>query len=637
MPNTTDPQTLFSISAGYDPQSDTPAGIPEWGDASQMFTLSQTLIQETGAFVTALEDAAANIFPPVINPSFPSINTPPVPIEATPPDIEVVSWAVPTEPAAFLNTLNVTNIMPGPFAGVSPTLVFGAQPAAFAGVEPTAPNVDTNFIYPTVIPPTLPTAPTLMTLDTVNFNPLVIPTFDIDVPTLVLSPPSVFNYSERAFYTSNELTVLEDSLTSAMTDGTDTGLSPAVLAQQWDAMRERGYRQQADTLAALDRDFEVLGYALPPGSYFDARMKVYTETNYTLESQNREIAIKNAEMHLDNVMKSREMAVNLEGKLIEYYNQISQRSFDAAKYTVESAVTIYNAQVEMYGKQLDGYRTQSMVYETQLKGVQAQIDYYNAQIAFEKTKADIDVALVQAYKTEVDAALAYLQVYQVQVDIIKTEAEVEKLKIDLFNGQIQAFVGQVNAYTAQIEAYKTNVEAQGTIEQVYKTEVDAYAAEVNAATSVINAQVAEYRAQIEAYTAQIEGYKAALQAMVEQARAASLYNQSEVAVYEGEVRANSAYNEALISEWKAIVDTNERVAEVAIKAAEANGQLYISARQLSLDAAKVGAQVMAQLGAAALNAIHWSNTSNWSLSSSGSVSTSVSTSTSTVNENIASV
>lgn len=611
-------------------------GLPEWGDASQMFTISQTLLQGTINFVEGLSGIASGIFAPVINPSFPSIATPPVPITASLPSLEVVSWVVPAQPAAFSGNLSVTNIMPGPFQGVAPTLSFGQAPAAFAGVAPPQPSVNTNFNYPTVVSPALPSAPSLLSLSTITFNPLAIPSFNVNVPVLTLVAPGTFNYSEKQFYSSTELSTVQASLISAMTDDCDTGLSGPVQDALWDRQREREYRQQAAALDALTRDSEVLNYAFPPGSFIDGRIKIQTETNYTIAGLGREIMIKQAELRLENVTKARELAVSLEGKLIDYYNQVCQRSFDASKYAVESAIAIYNAQVEMFKGQLEGYRVQSLVYETQIKGIEAQISELRAQIDFEKTKADINEVQVTAYKTQIDAALATLQVYQVETDIIKVQAEVEKLKVDTYSAEIQAFVGTINAYTAQVEAYKAGIEAQATIESAYKTSVDAYSAEVDAATKVIDAQIAEFRAGIDAYTAQLKGYEASLQAMTEQARAASLYNQSEVAVYEGEVRANSAYNESLISEWKAIVDTNERIAEVAVKAAEANGQLYISARQLALHASEVGAQVMSQLGAAALNAIHWSNSSSWSMSAGSSQSSAVSVSTNTSNSTSAS-
>ena len=622
---------------------DTPTGgVPMWGDSSAMFGTAQSLIGLTEGFVQSIQATATSVFAPQISPQWPTVAAAPVPATATSPTLAPVVWTTPAAPAAFSAALDVS-AMPGPYTGVAPTLTFGTAPAAFSGSVPSAPSLNLAFTYPTVVAPALPTAPPLLSISTVTFSPLTIPSFNVNVPTLALTAPNPFSYVEKAWYTSSELTAVQTSLVNAITSGTDTGLDIGTQTNLFNAAYEREYRAQADALAALQRDMEVLGYAFPPGAYVDARTKIFTETQNTIAGLSREIMVKQAELHLENVTKARELVVSLEGKLIDYYNQVSQRAFEAAKYAVESSVAIYNAQAEMFAKQLEGYRVQAEVYGTQIKGIMAQIEETKAQIEFEKTKAEINRTQVEAYSAQISAALAVLQVYKTEVDIIQTQANVEKTKIDAYAAQIQAFVGQVNAYTAQVEGYKAQVEAQGVIENVYKTGVDAYAAQVGAGTSIVNARVAQYHAQIEAYTAQLDGYKSALQAQVSQAQSLTAYNSSQIEAFKGQVTSLTSYNETLTKQWDAVMSEQERIAEVGVKAAEANGQLYIAARGLSLDASKTGAQVVAQLGAAALSAIHWNNSSSWSIgqattsAKSASVSTSSSTSTSNstaVNTNI---
>jgi hypothetical protein len=601
--------------------------IPLFGDAGSMFSLSGSLIQLTEGYVNTLENLSTQIFPPVINVNFPTVTQAPKILEAAEPDLIPVSIDLPNNPAPFGGAL-VLSPIPGPFTGVAPYLNFGNPPTPFSGIVPASPPIDLNFVYPTVSL-TLPTPAQLLTLDTVTFNPLNIPGFNVSIPLLNISPPSVIPYVEPSTYASVELATVQASLISAMTSDTDIGLTAATQQAMWDAAREREYRAQADALAALERDHELLGYAFPPGVFLDSRIKVYTETQNTTAGLSRDIMVKQAELRLENVTKARELAVNLESKLIDYYNDVCQRTFEAVKYYTESQIAIYNAQVQTYNVQLHFYEVEAQVYDTQIKGIQAQIAQMQAQIEFEKTKAEINTALVEQYKAEVDAALAVLEIYKTQVQIIQVEAEVEKIKVDVFSAQIQAFVGQVNAYTAQVEGYKANVQAQGEIENVFKTQVDVYSAEVEAGVKTIEAQVAGYRAQIDGYEATLAGYKAQLDGQVALVQAQEAYNTAEVELFKGEVEALASYNQTLTSRWQAVINEQLQVTEVAVKAAEANGQLYISARQLSLDAAKVGAQVMAQLGAAALNAIHWSNSASWTLGVSSVLSTSSSTSTST--------
>lgn len=601
--------------------------IPQWGDAAEMFGTSQSLITKTEEYIDQINRLVGQIFPPVISVNFPTVANPPKPILADAPTLIDVAWQTPVQPAAFSGDLDISRYLPGAFNGVQPTLNFGAQPGAFVGQAPASPPIDLNFQYPTV-QIVLPDPPSLLSIADVAFNPLNIPQFTAGVPELTISPPTPLPYIEKAFYTSQTLTDVQTSIQLALTDNTDTGLSAATQQAMFDAAREREYRTMADALADLER-MEELGFAFAPGVYLDARIKMQTEMHNTTAGLSREIMVKQAEMHLENVMKSRELAISLESRLIDYYNNIATRSFEAAKYITDASVAIYNAQVQAYAARLEGFKATVTAYEASIRGIEAQVEQLKAQIAFEQTKAEINNSLISQYKVEVDAALATLDVYKTQVSIIQVQASIEKTKVDAFAAQIQAYTGEINAYTAQVEAYKANVEAQGAIENVYKTQVDAYSAEVNAGVSAANALVAEYRGRIEAYTAQLDGYKAALQAMVEQARSAAEYNTAQTEAYRALVSAQGTYNEVLTKQWEAVLNEQVQITQVAVKAAEANGQLYISARQLSLDAAKTGAQVAAQLGAAALNAIHWSNSANWSLSSSSVLSTSQSTSDST--------
>lgn len=607
-----------------------PVVPPQWGNANQMFALSQQLVNDAEKYVSAL--LGTNIFAPTITPNFPVIAAAPLPVTAPLPALQAVTWQVPPQPAPFNGALDIGAALPGAFTGTPPQLSFSSPPAAFSAPVPAAPGVDLNFTYPTVVL-TLPTPPQLLTLDTVVFPNFSVPTFSASVPALTAQAPNTFHYVEGAMFTSALLTQLQTDLQNALAEGAWTGLPPAVEQGMWDRGREREYRQMADGLADLER-METMGFAFPPGVYIDARIKMQTEMQNTTAGLSREVMIKQAELALTNIVAARKDATLLEGKLVEYANQVAQRAFDTAKYATEAAITIYNAQVQAYTASLEGFKTQAIVYDTQIKGLLAQVDVVKAQIEFEQAKAQINTSLVEQYKAQVQAAEAVLEIYKTEVQIIQVQADVEKIKVEVFGEQIKAYVGQINAYTAQVEGYKAQVETQGVVEQTYKTQVDAYAAQVNAGVAEANVRIAAFRGQVEAYTAQLEGYKASITGMVGQAQAASLFNTAEAEVYRAETAALSSYNGTLTAQWQAVINEQEKIAEVAITAAKANGDLYIAARGLSLDASKVGAQVSAQLGAAALGAIHWSNTSSWSTAGSSALNESDTTSTSNVTEDL---
>jgi len=595
-------------------------GIPTWGNVGDATAIAGQMMSLVQSYAVDLEQAAANIVPPSISPTFPTIPSPPTEHKVGAPALQQVTWGVPLQPAPFSGSLNITQYLPGPFTGIAPTLNFGAAPQSFSGQTPPAPPINFNYEYPTVAI-NLPDVPALLSIKDLQFTPIDIPTFEGVIPPFTLLAPSIVAYNEKAFYTSTELSLVQAEIASALTDDTDIGLSASVQQAMWDAARERELRAQADAIAALERDIETLGYALPPGAFIDSRLKIYNETQYTTAGLSRDIMVKQAELRLENVTKSRELAVQLEGQLITYYNAICQRQFDAAKYVTDAQVAIYNGQVQAYAAQIEGYKASIEAFNAAIRGLELYIEQLKAEVSFEQTKAEINTAIVTQYKTEVEAAEAQLEVYKTQVEIIQVQAQVEKLKVDTFAAQIQAFVSTVNAYTAEVEGYKAGVEAQTAIEQAYKTQVDAYAAQVQAGIGAANALVAQFEGEIKAYEAQLDGYKAALGAMVEQARAASEFNQSAVAEYGAEVQAVTSFNQVLTNQWEAVVREQEAITEVAVKAA--------AAKNLVIEANKAGIQTAAQLGAAALNAVHWSNNSNWSLSESDVLSTSTSSSTST--------
>lgn len=605
----------------------TPFTIPTFGDPKAANVLATTLIGKTLDLVKVLTSTA--YFTP-FTVAFPgiSVSSAPVPTIPSDPQLDIVKWKVPDAPVAFkTKPPDISKLFPVPFTATPPTLNFGNAPGAFSGSIPGAPTIDLNFTYPKIDPIEIPPVPQLLNLNVIDFNPIDIPKFTGEVPVFTIQAPTPVNFTEAQQYDSELLDLIRDEMTSALTTDTDIGLSASVQQAMWDAAREREFRSQADALADLGR-LESMGFNLPSGIYLDARLKIQNETAFTTIGLSRDIMVKQAELRLENVTKIREQAITLESQLITYANQIQQRAFESAKYQTEAMISIYNSKVQAYSAQVEAFKATIQVYETVIRGIEAEIEQLKARISYEQTKAQINETLVATYKAQIDAAVATLEVAKVQVQIIQTEAQVEKTKIDAYVAQIQGFVATVNAYTAEVEGYKANVEAQGVIESVYKTQVDAYTSQVQASAAEADTLFKGYDAQVKAYEVTLEVYKTNLEAMVQQVEAAAKYNQFLIASYSAKAQTLSSFNEVLVKEWEATNTIALQTAEVITKTAEANVQLQISQRQITEEAIKGATEVMAQLGAAALGAIHWSSTANYSDSASFNSSLSVSNSTS---------
>ena len=134
------------------------------------------------------------------------------------------------------------------------------------------------------------------------------------------------------------------------------------------------------------------------------------------------------------------------------------------------------------------------------------------------------------------------------------------------------------------------------------------------------AKIREFEGLISAKNSEWEGYKATVSGEASKATAIAATNQVVAEAFKAQILGLNAYNEVLVKEWQVALDQAQRVSEIGVSAAKANAELYMTTRSLALDAAKVGAQVSAQLGASALNAVSWSNSNSSSVSGSYSES-----------------
>ena len=195
--------------------------IPQWGDATKMFSTSQTLLTQADDLVTKLVNQEW-YQPYLISASFPTISAPPVPQLPGNPTLQAVVWTTPNAPGAFTGLPpDILGLFPGAFTGVQPSLNFGSLPQPAYGVIPTSPSVDLNFTYPSPSV-TLPSSPTLLSLDVIDFNPFdySIANFEGAVPALNLIAPNILNFTEPPAYTSELLDDVISSLQSALTSGT---------------------------------------------------------------------------------------------------------------------------------------------------------------------------------------------------------------------------------------------------------------------------------------------------------------------------------------------------------------------------------------------------------------------------------
>lgn len=575
------------------------------GSPNSVQATAQLEIATANAYIGNLGALTATLSPPVISPVFSETGVAPAISVPDAPAMQQVVWVAPNIPDSFTGSLSIDAYMPDPFDEAAPVLSFPTAPVAFSEAAPDAPGVDLNFVFPSDLTVSMPAPPGLLSLSVSNFAGVTMPAIDTTLPELTAIAPSIREYTPGDLYTSGLLTSIKASLQDRIDNG-GTGLAPDVENAIWDRGREREYRQLQNAVADLER-METLGYAFPGGVYLDARLKLQTEFGANMAGHSREVMIKQAELEQTNVLAALQQATQLEGALMNYTNQVEQRVFDSCKYATEAGIALYNARVQAYTAYLDAYKTKVAVYEAQVRTEVAKVEAFKAQISAEQAKAQINTALVDQYKVQADVALSAIEIYKAEIGAIQTKAEIEKIKIETFGEQVKAYAAKINAYTAGVEGFRASIGAETSKQEAFKAKVDAYSATVTAAVKTVEARIEEYKGRLQAKTVEWEGYKAAAQAESAKASAVASNNASLADGYKATVSGISAYNDTLTKQWQVAYEQAQRTAEIGVSAAKANADLYMTTRSLALDAAKVGAQVSGQLGAAALNATNWSS------------------------------
>jgi hypothetical protein len=472
----------------------------------------------------------------------------------------------------------------------------------------------------------VPDAPELVFPDAPTQLSLTLPTFGalnlredwldkLDVmPELELVAPTPYTHSQSPEYASALLESLKTALHSRMQGG--TGLPPAVEQAIWDRGRDRETQIALANEEDITRQSEALGFHLPPG-VLAAQLRQAQQTYYDkLSGLSRDVMVKQAELEQQNLKDTIAASIQMESQLIDYSWKMEQMAFESAKTYAENSIQVVNTAIEQYKALLSGYQTYASVYKDIIQAELAKVEVYKAQIDAEKAKADINKSLVDAYKAEIEAGMAQVEIYRAQVGAAETLVQLEQAKIGAAGEQIRAYVAQVNAETAKVEAYKSQVQADATKVEMYRTKAAAFSAKVGAQADRARAEISRYSALYQAKASEWGSYQAKVGAESERIRALGLQSSSLLDGYKAAATSVTAKAEMQTKIWETQIRQYEAGQNIVLQTAKINSENLMTANNARLDAAKVGAQVFAQLTASAYGMMN----ANAGVSGTGSTS-----------------
>lgn len=290
--------------------------------------------------------------------------------------------------------------------------------------------------------------------------------------------------------------------------------------------------------------------------------------------------------------------VNAETAKLEGY----KAQAGAASVQMEAHRTAVQAFATRVEAQAEVARAHASHYVALQQGKANEWDGYRAQVA---AAANVYTALQQGKATEWEG---YRAEVAAAANIYTAEQQGKVSEWEAYRARVAA---EGNIYTAQMQgkvsewdAYRTRVAAQGSIattqQQISVGALEAYRTLVAAQGSAYTAEMQGSVAEMEAYRAQVAAQAEIVRAEVERLRAAGIQSGALLDAYRAQTAATIAQAEMNTKVWETQIKQYEAGINAAIQTARVNADSTIASSAARLDAAKVGAQVHAQMASGAM-------------------------------------
>lgn len=613
---------------------DRPASIVE-GQIRDMWSYAQDSLDTAKSLMGGLGNFDLGPLP--VAPTFagdlaegvPSTGTPALPGSQSFGTID--AFALPTfeDPASLLVGIDDATSEPPAF---NPSIAGLSIPATPAPIDtsglPVRPALDSVVIpdAPTLVMPTMPSLQDIV-IPTFAFPDL--PVFDETAPEFLDAPPSVVMNWAEPVYESELLDELTDKVRWMLEGG--TGIPPIIEQALFDQARMREDITAGKAVSEAFGTWAGRGFELPPGMLVEQVNAAFEQNQLQVNALSREILTKSAVWEIENLRFAVQQGLALEQLLVTIFNNMAQRTFDAAKYQVESSLSLFNAQVSLFNARQTAYTAAANVYETRLKGELSKLDVFRAEIEGQKAIGEANEQQVKVYQARLSALTTEVDIYKARMEGARVQADVAKNALEAYKADISAYAERLNADKSRFEAYKVQVEAESAKAGILESESRAFAATVQAFESKNNIKVQKIRARVEAiqamvskYTSLIEAERSRVNAQVSVVQANTSAYTADVGRYTAEVQANSSTQELAARLIEARMRNNIALFDVKIKEYEATVTRIIEIARLKNEAMKGASTVAAQIAAGAMAGMHVSASLSGSGSLSGSDSLSIS-------------
>lgn len=477
----------------------------------------------------------------------------------------------------------------------------------------------------------LPDAPTLVkpafpSLETINipaFSFPVLPTWSAVAPEFQGTAVStVLQWSDPTYVTE----VLPEVITKLreMWAG-GSGIPAAVEQALWERAASREDLDTSRQISAAYTEFSSRGFTEPPGMLVARVDAIREEAQIKKQGLNRDIAIKMADVHVENVRFAVEQGVAAENVLYNIWNNMAQRQFEAAKIQLDSQLALYNAQIALFNARQQAYSTEAQVFKTKLDAELSRIDVFKAELEGELARGQLNEQRVKIYGEQIRALLSDVEIYKAQMEGASVQSDVNRNVIEGFKAEIQAYAERINADKVRFEAYDTQVKGELGKAQILDAEARAYAsyisgvsAKADVGVKLMQADIARNEQVLREYAARLDADKAKIQADVAKIQASASAYTADTQRFTAQAGAEEAKARVEITAKEAEIRASLGLFDVEVRKYIADMEQMIRKANVQLEALKAAGQVGATLSAGAMAGINIGA----SLSGSGGVSAS---------------
>lgn len=533
----------------------------------------------------------------------------------TKPELNVEIPGVGAAPSDYLYPVSLKGVGDAPdFKEKAPKLTFPTAPSTVprdtTGSAPTLPD----RAAPAYEGTDLPTVPSLRELDLPDVPTLTIPTFSSTAPDdrgISLSGLT-FDYENTAF-DDTLIPVLRTNISTWLAGG--TGLPDAIWENIWERDRSRERVAQRAARNKVLTEWAGRGFTLPSGPLDAALREVELELSLKEQTLSRDVAIKSAEMEVENLRFAFEKGITFIQVLAEIYAREAERSLQAAKATLEASLSVFNAEVELYKAKLQAYQTEASVFKELVTAELARLDAYKAELEGQKLIGELNLQDVEIYKAQLQAVVTGVEVYKGEVEALKALVQSDTAKIDAYRANVEAYREKVGAYSAEVEAYAKRVSAEEAKAGVYETQakaygilMDAYRTESEVVFREGEVNIQNNAQRLELFKTNVQAWASEVGARIEAAKADVALFSAEASVYASEASVAQAASNVDVERYRLAIAKGQAEAEVAVEKARLAVEQVMRINTIESDTARVAATTYGQLASATVAGVNLSAT-----------------------------